>query len=216
MDAHSFSLITTLILVFSAAIIGGMTARLIRVPMLLGYITAGVIFGNVFPRVTDITLLKSMGDIGVTLLLFTLGVEFSFNRLKKRLGSIVWASVAQLVLSIFIFLLLTMLLGFPFLASFIIAIAGSLSSTAVIVKVLSDRGEIDTVPGEVMTGWSIVQDLAVVPIMILLPSVISSVTKGDVGISTILLSLGWSIAKAVGALGFVVLLGKNNSSKNTE
>ena len=166
MDAHSLQLIVTFLLVFCAAIIGGVVAKILKQPTFLGYIAAGILFGNLFPYATDASFLKGIGDIGVTLLLFTLGVEFSFHRLKKLMATLPWAAVAQIVFCLLLFLLFTMLLGFPFLAALVIAIAGSLSSTAVIVKVLSERGELDTVPGEVLMGWSVFQDLAVVPIMI--------------------------------------------------
>ncbi len=208
MDANSLSLISTLLLVFSAAIIGGAIAKIFKQPTLLGYIAAGVLFGNIFPRATDATFLKGIGDIGVTLLLFTIGVEFSFRRLKTLLGTLPWAAIAQLVLCIFLFLLLTMFLGFPFLAALVISIAGSLSSTAVIVKVLSERGELDSVPGEVMTGWSVVQDLAVIPIMILLPVVIASATTGNITVPSVVTSLAFGILKAAVALGLIIFLGK--------
>jgi CPA2 family monovalent cation:H+ antiporter-2 len=208
MDAHSLSLISTLLLVFSAAIIGGAIAKMLKQPTLLGYIAAGVLFGNIFPYMTDATFLKGIGDIGVTLLLFTLGVEFSFHRLKTLMGTLPWAAIAQMVLCILLFLLLTMFLGFPFLAALVISIAGSLSSTAVIVKVLSERGELDSVPGEVMTGWSVVQDLAVVPIMILLPAVIASATAADITVPSVVTSLALGILKAAVALGLIIFLGK--------
>ncbi len=208
MDAHSLSLISTLLLVFSAAIIGGVIAKMLKIPMLLGYIAAGIVFGNVFPRATDAVFLKGIGDVGVTLLLFTLGVEFSFHRLKKLMGTLPWAAITQIVLCILLFLFLTMMLGFPFLAALVIAIAGSLSSTAVIVKVLSERGELDTVPGEVMTGWSVLQDLAVVPIMILLPVVITSASQGDITIPLLVSSLAIGMLKAAVALALILVLGK--------
>lgn len=208
MDAHSLSLISTLLLVFSSAILGGAIAKMLKQPTLLGYIAAGILCGNVFPRMTDTAFLKGIGDVGITLLLFTLGVEFSFRRLKKLMGTLPWAAIAQIVLCIFLFLLLTMFLGFPFLAALVIAIAGSLSSTAVVVKVLSERGELDTVPGEVMTGWLVVQDLAVVPIMILLPAVIASASTGDITILSLVTSLALGILKAAVALGLIMFLGK--------
>lgn len=208
MDTHSVSLITTLLLVFSAAIFGGAIAKMLRQPMLLGYIAAGILFGNVFPKVTDQGFLASIADAGVTLLLFTLGVEFSFHRLKRLLRTVTWAALVQILLCIFIFLLLAMYLGFAFLPALVIAIAGSLSSTAVVVKVLSERGELDTVPGEVMTGWLVVQDLAVVPIMILLPSIVQAVKTGDVSAVSLASLLGVSFLKAGAALALIIVLGK--------
>ncbi len=208
MDIHSLSLISTLLLVFSAAIFGGTIARLLKQPMLLGYIAAGILFGNLFPHIVNQTFLKGIADSGVTLLLFTLGVEFSFHRLKRLLKTVGWAAILQILLCIFLFLLSTMFLGLAFLPALVIAIAGSLSSTAVVVKVLSERGELDTIPGEVMTGWLVVQDLAVVPIMILLPSIVSATTTGDITLTHLATDLGVSFAKAAFALGLIVVLGK--------
>ena len=102
MDTHSLSLISTLLLVFSAAIFGGATAKLVKQPLLLGYIAAGVLFGNVFPAITDQSFLKIIAETGVTLLLFTLGVEFSFHRLKRLMSTIGWAAVFQILLCIFV------------------------------------------------------------------------------------------------------------------
>jgi CPA2 family monovalent cation:H+ antiporter-2 len=209
MDVHSLSLISTLLLVFSAAILGGTIAKMLKQPTLLGYIAAGVLFGNLFPRITDPDFLKGIGEVGVTLLLFTLGIEFSFHRLKKLMGTLPWAAIAQIVLCIFLFLLFSMFLGFPFLAALVIAIAGSLSSTAVVVKMLSERGELETLPGEVMTGWSVLQDLAVVPIMILLPSIIAATKTGDISAVSLAASLFLGFLKAAVALVLIIFLGKN-------
>src|SRR5688572_1906433 len=115
MEIHSISLITTLLLVFSAAILGGTIARLLKQPMLLGYIGAGILFGNLFPHITDKTFLTGIADAGVTLLLFTLGVEFSFHKLKRLLKTVGWAAILQVLLCIFLFLLFTMFLGMAFL-----------------------------------------------------------------------------------------------------
>ncbi|KKW11602.1 MAG: Sodium/hydrogen exchanger [Candidatus Gottesmanbacteria bacterium GW2011_GWB1_49_7] len=208
MDTHSLSLISTLLLVFSAAIFGGATAKLVKQPLLLGYIAAGVLFGNVFPAITDQSFLKIIAETGVTLLLFTLGVEFSFHRLKRLMSTIGWAAVFQILLCIFVFLLLTMFLGFAFLPALIIAVAASLSSTAVVVKVLSERGELDTIPGEVMTAWLVIQDLAVIPIMILLPAVVSATTTGDISLVGLMSSLGVSIVKAAIAIGIIIFMGR--------
>ncbi|MFZ5845250.1 MAG: cation:proton antiporter, partial [Patescibacteria group bacterium] len=105
MDPQSIRLIFTLLLVFVAAITGGVVAKRFKQPLLLGYIAAGVIFGNLLPRFIDRSFLQLIADSGVALLLFTLGVEFSFHRLRRTLGAVVWAAVAQILLTIFIFLL---------------------------------------------------------------------------------------------------------------
>ena len=88
MDPHSISLITTLVLVFTAAIFGGIVARKLRLPMIIGYIAAGLVVGTLIPGLLARSFLQLIADTGVTLLLFTLGIEFSFVRLRPILRSV--------------------------------------------------------------------------------------------------------------------------------
>lgn len=209
MDTHSLTLITTLLLVFSAAILGGALARLLRQPMILGYIAAGILFGNLFPGITDRGFLQAIAQSGVTLLLFTLGIEFSFHRMKTLLRSLGWAAGLQIVLVIFLMLILSLTLNFPFLTSLFIAVAAALSSSAVIMKILTERGELDTGPGEAMMSWSVIQDLGVVPIMILLPAVVGMVSGGATpSLVPLLSTMAFSIAKAGIALLVIIYLGR--------
>lgn len=213
MDPHSISLITTLLLVFISAIIGGVVAARLRQPAIIGYIAFGVLFGNVFRAFIDEKFVEIIADSGVTLLLFTLGIEFSFHRLRKVLGTVSWAAIFQLLLSILCFLILSLITGFGFLTALFIAIAASLSSTAILIKVLSEKGELETVPGEVTTGWAVVQDLAVVPIMLLLPALVSVETTGTATFWQAVSSIAWSLVKAGMALLFIIILGKRGIPK---
>lgn len=195
---NSLSLISTLLLMLSAAIGGGVIAKRLKLPMLLGYISGGLVIGNLTPAFLNKPMLEILADGGVTLLLFTLGVEFSFQHLRKIFRTIAWAAVFQIMISIFFFILLFLALGFPFLASLLFAMAASLSSTAVVMKILSERGQRETLPGEVTTGWLVIQDLSVVPLMLLL----SATVTGSY------LSILFSLAKAAALLVFVVYLGR--------
>lgn len=208
MDPHSISLITTLLLVFTAAIAGGIVARKLRLPMIIGYIAAGFVVGTLIPGLLARSFLQLIAGSGVTLLLFTLGIEFSFVRLRPILRSVFWAAVAQIVVCAFLFLFAGFALGLPFLPSFFVAVAGSLSSTAVVVKLLSERGELDTVPGQIATGWLVIQDLAVVPIMLLLPAVASVVLLGNVSVLGAVGAIGKSLVFSVIALAGIVFFGK--------
>jgi CPA2 family monovalent cation:H+ antiporter-2 len=208
MDTYSIHLLTTLFLVFGAAIVGGLLAKRANQPPLLGYITAGVVFGSLLPRLADQEFLRLIADAGVTLLLFALGVEFSFHRLRGILRAVFWAALVQILVTATVFFFGFLFFNFSFLASLFIGIAVSLSSTAVVVKVLSDRGELDTLPGQVMTGWLVVQDLAVVPIMILLPAIVRVVSVGDTSVLSALGVIGASILKSAVAIFLIMLLGK--------
>lgn len=208
MQPHNLSLITTFLLVFAAAIGGGTIAKVVRQPTILGYIAAGVLIGNVAFDIIDHQTLRLIAEAGVTLLLFTLGVEFSFLRLKRVLRSVLFPAITQIILSLTIFLILSMGLGMTILPSLFMAAAFSLSSTAVVVKILSERGELETVPGEVATGWLVVQDIAVIPIMILLPTIVSVVQKPDNGVVSAMLSILMGILISGLIIGFVLILGK--------
>lgn len=207
MDFHSVTLITSLLLVFVSAIIGGLVARLLRQPMILGYIGAGVLFGNIVPHLANQQILQLIADMGVTLLLFTLGVEFSFYRLRRVLGTIAWAAAVQILSVLLVFFLLFLWFGFTFLPALFIAAAVSLSSTAIAVKVLSEKGEADSLPSDVSYGWLIIQDLAVVPLMIILPTLARLSGSSSVTFLSTTGLLAGSLAKAVMALAVIVILG---------
>ena len=209
MDPHTLSLVTTLLFVFTAAVAGGFFAHALKIPMLLGYIIMGFVFGNILPRFTDTQFLHLISDVGVTLLLFTLGVEFSFHRLRHVLRTVFWAAFFQIVLvTTLLFCVLFGLLGMLFLPALFLSIAGALSSTVVVVKILFEKGELDTMPGEILTAWLVIQDLAVIPIMILLPGLVSLYLSGSptvVGATTVIF---FQLLKAAAAIFLVLFFGK--------
>lgn len=208
MDSHSISLIATLFLVFIAAIFGGIVARQFKLPALLGYITSGLLFGNLLSGAIDHAFIAQIADVGVTLLLFTIGVEFSFYRLRKSIHTVLWPGLFQMFVTISLILLLCWILNFGFLPSLYIGIAAGLSSTVIVVKVLSERGELETVAGELATGWLVLQDLAVIPIMILLPTLIGVHASGSADIPTVLTAITSSVLKSVIALCIIIFLGR--------
>jgi CPA2 family monovalent cation:H+ antiporter-2 len=209
-DSYTFSLVTTLLFIFSAAVIGGFIAHWIKIPFVLGYIGMGILVGNVFPKFFDAQLLNPIADVGVTLLLFTLGVELSFHRLRHVLGIVFWAAFFQITLVTSILLVVLYgLFGMPFLPALFVAIAGSLSSTAVIIKILVERGDLDSVPGEILTGWLVIQDISVIPIMILLPVLVATYISGTATLIGTMTVIFVQLFKAGVAIGLVLFLGKH-------
>lgn len=207
MIPQNLSLITTFLLVFAAAIGGGTIARVLKQPTIVGYIAAGVLIGNLAFGIIDHQTLRLIAEVGVTLLLFALGVEFSFLRLKKVLRTVLVPAIVQILVTFVVFLLLSVGLGLGGLSSLFIAAAFSLSSTAVVVKVLSERGELETQPGEVATGWLVVQDIAVIPIMILFPTIVALTQRPEMGIGGAVVSLLGSVLISALTIGFVLILG---------
>lgn len=221
---HSLSLITTFLLLLAAALGGGAIAVRLKLPSIVGYIAGGILVGNVFPQGFDHRLITMIAEAGVTLLLFTLGVEFSFHRLKRILHAVAWPAIGQIVITLFIVMLALIALKTPFIPALFLSSAAALSSTAIVVKLLSERGELDSVPGELSTGWLVVQDLAVVPILILL-SAFSSVSSGEGTVISVLGVIAFAMLKAgllilavlyLGSRGVPKLLGAVAGFKNRE
>lgn len=169
MEIESINLIKTLLLVFFAAISGGLVARKLGQPLLVGYIVAGILVANVFPGISDSSVLTVIADSGVTLLLFAIGLEFSLHRFRAVFHKILPAVFLQISAVSIAAAGLGLLSGLPYGVSILIGIIVSLSSTAVISKILTEKGELETLHGEIATAWLIIQDLSVIPIMIFLP-----------------------------------------------
>ena len=161
-----------LFLVIFAGLFGGLTARLFKQPLVLGYILAGIIVGPYTggATVTSVDHIADLADIGAALLLFSLGLEFSARDLKPIGRIALFGSTIQVVITFLAVTLIGYLLGWPLIPSFWFATAVVSSSTALILKTLSDKGLRQTLSGKVMLGVSIVQDIQVIPLMILLGS----------------------------------------------
>lgn len=204
--SHSLSLIITFLLLLAAALGGGAIAVRFRLPSIVGYIAGGILVGNLFSQGVDHQLITMIAEAGVTLLLFTLGVEFSFHRLKRILHAISWPAVAQMVITLLIVLLCLISLHISFIPALFLASAAALSSTAIVVKLLSERGELDSVPGELATGWLVIQDLAVVPILIML-SAVAGVSTGEGSVISVIGTVLVAMLKAGVLISLVLYLG---------
>jgi len=162
----------SLLLVLSSAFFGGFLAKKARLPLILGYVFAGIVFGIfVAAGIKGKEDLATLSEIGVALLLFSLGIEFSFSRLSRVREIAFWGGVIQILSCILLGILIFPRLGFDFYSSLFLASSFSLSSTAVVTKILSERGELDSLSGEIMIGWLLIQDLAVLPMLLILPKI---------------------------------------------
>ncbi len=202
----SLSLVTTFMLLLSAAIGGGAIAVRLRLPSIVGYIAGGVLIGNTFSQGFDHRLIQLISEGGITLLLFALGVEFSFHKLKRTLHAVSWPAIGQMTITLFIVFLILISLKTPFVPALYMGAAAALSSTAIVVKLLSERGELDSVPGELATGWLVIQDLAVVPILIVL-SAVGGVSQGEGTILTVIGAILLAMLKAGLLITLILYLG---------
>ena len=186
------------LLILTAAVCGTLV-RLAKLPPFLGYIVGGLVFGTVVPPA--VRNIAKLSEVGTIFLLFSIGLELSFSRLSKFFKVAIFGAIAQIIAVSLISFFVLKALGLEVVPAIILSAGFSLSSTALVVKVLADRGEIDTLHGGVMTGWLLVQDLAVVPMMVVLP--LLGVWANLWG------SLGLSLLKSFIIVFLAIVLGKS-------
>ncbi len=152
-------------------LIGGLIAQRLRQPLIIGYILVGVLLGPNTGGITvsDVHEIELLAEIGVALLLFALGLEFSLKELQPVRRIALIGTPIQMLLTILLGLLIGAALGWNTVTSLWFGSMIALSSTMVILKTLASQGRMGTLSSRVMIGMLIVQDLAVVPLMIILP-----------------------------------------------
>ena len=200
-EETSMGIATDIILLVVAAFFSGLLMQRLGQPLILGYILAGVILGPhtgglTVSKIHDIELLA---EIGVALLLFALGLEFSLKDLKPVKKVALIGTPIQITLTIGLGLGIGQLLGWDWKQSLWFGALISLSSTMVILKTLMSQGWLGTLSSKVMIGMLIVQDLAVVPMMIILPQM----NNPTVGLQ----ALGYAALKAAIFIIGMILLG---------
>lgn len=190
-----------IVIAVAAACVGGVAARVLRLPLLLGYLAVGMIIGpHVLGVIRDMGEVSSLAEIGVVLLLFAVGVEISFRDLRKLGGVSILGGIAQVLGTTILGYIVGIGVGWSSTQAFLFGLVISMSSTMVVLKILTDRGELKSLHGRILTGMLLVQDLAFIPMVAILPAFQS---QGE----SFLPALGIGLAKAVLALGLLVVLG---------
>jgi CPA2 family monovalent cation:H+ antiporter-2 len=153
-----------------AAFAGGLVAQALRQPVILGYLVAGVAIGRFTPGpIADPHSVQLLAEIGVAFLMFALGAEFSPAELRRSGRVAVLGGTAQILLTTVLGAAVGTALGLDLPQSILLGALLALSSTVVAMKVLQARGEASTLYGRVTLGFLVLQDIAVVPMVILLP-----------------------------------------------
>lgn len=166
---NQFTLAYELLIVLLSAFIGGIIAKKLRLPLLVGYILTGLVSGSIIKTYIPYGgNLQNIAEIGVALLLFTLGLEFTLQKLKELGEIIMFASFIQILIIIIFGIIIFPFLGFDFYEALFLGSIASLSSTVIAVKIISDRGELQTLHGELSCGWLFMQDIYTLPLLIIL------------------------------------------------
>lgn len=170
--AAEHGLILDFTTVLGASALGGYLANRLRQPVLLGYLVTGLALGPYgLKLLSDVPRIQSLASIGVAFLLFALGVEFSLTELRRVKNIAINGSLLQIGLTTALVAFLTITLGWVdnLTQGIFLGVVLSLSSTAVVLKTLGERGETNTLHGQVMLAILIAQDLALGLILAFLP-----------------------------------------------
>ncbi|MFC2067426.1 cation:proton antiporter [Chloroflexota bacterium] len=190
-------------ILLAAALLGGLIAHRLRQPVILGYLIIGVAIGpHAIGLVGDLDIVEAAATIGVTLLVFTLGMEISIGQLRE-VGKIgIWGGISQIVVTVSLGILAGItLFHWTLPQSIIFGLIISLSSTAVCLKVLMDRGELSSVQGRIMIAILILQDISVIFMSLALP-LIGGVTNN------LPLTLAISVGEVILFVGIAIVVGR--------
>jgi len=159
-------------LLLLAALLGGVLAQILRQPLLVGYLIGGILVGPFTPgpTISDPRSFQLFAEVGVVLLMFSTGIEFSISQLLQVRNVALYGAPIGIAMIVFLLLPVGKLLGWPLAQTLVVGAALSVASTMVILKFLLDRGELTSTHGRVIVGITLLEDLAVVAFTVLLPA----------------------------------------------
>lgn len=205
MHAH-MPLIITLAAALGLSLVMGFIAVKLRLPALVGYLLAGVMIGPHTPGfVADIDLATQLAEIGVMLLMFGVGLHFSLKDLMAVRKVAVPGAVVQMLAATAMGAGLALWWGWGLAGAVVFGVSLSVASTVVLLRALESRGALDTQNGRIAVGWLVVEDLAMVLVLVMLPAVVGLQAQANADASDLWLTLGKTLL-AVGAFVAVMLV----------
>ncbi len=167
---HEVPLISTIVIGLSMAFLLGLVAHRLRLPLIAGYLMAGVILGPFTPGyVADQELASQLAELGVILLMFGVGLHFSLRDLMAVRAIAVPGAIGQIVVATLAGMALAFLLGWGIGAGVIFGLSLSVASTVVLLRAMQERDLMADPRGKIAVGWLIVEDLVMVVVLVLIP-----------------------------------------------
>jgi len=210
---HHTSLIATIVAGLGLAFVFGAIANRLKLPVLVGYLLAGVLVGPFTPGyVADQELAPQLAEIGVILLMFGVGLHFSLKDLMAVRKIAIPGAVVQITAATVMGLGLALALGWSLGAGIVFGLALSVASTVVLLRALQERRLVETGRGKIAVGWLIVEDLAMVLALVLLPA-LSGVLGGEAPATSaagggVLGAFALTIGKVVAFVAFMLIVGR--------
>ncbi|MGM7905064.1 YbaL family putative K(+) efflux transporter [Yersinia enterocolitica] len=206
---HSTPLITTIVGGLVLAFLLGSLAHRLRISPLVGYLAAGVLAGPFTPGfVADTSLAPELAEIGVILLMFGVGLHFSLKDLLAVKAIAIPGAVAQIAVATLLGMGLSHLLGWDLITGFVFGLCLSTASTVVLLRALEERQLIDSQRGQIAIGWLIVEDLAMVLTLVLLPAFAGVMGNETTSLSQLFTELAITIGKVIAFITLMIVVGR--------
>lgn len=210
---HNLTLITTVAAALGLALFMGFIAVRLKLPPLVGYLFAGILIGPATPGfVADLELSAQLAEIGIMLLMFGVGLHFSFDDLLAVRRIALPGAIVQIAVASLLGTAVAKLWGWSIAPSVVFGLSLSVASTVVLLKALENRGMIETVDGRLAVGWLVVEDLVMVVVLVLLPPLAISLAGhgSDAGISgrDLFAKLAFTLGQVTVFIALMLVVGK--------
>lgn len=209
---HNLSLITTLAAAFSVALVLGFIAERVKIPALVGYLLAGIIIGPATPGfVADVHIASQLSEIGIMLLMFGVGLHFSPDDLLAVRRVAIPGAAVQMTATTVLGMSFAWWWGWSVGGGLIFGLSLACASTVVLLKSLETRGLLSTMNGRIAVGWLVVQDLATVLVLVLLPplaSVLGSTAVLAANTKPLWVTIGQTLLQVSAFIGLMMVVGR--------
>lgn len=202
-------LISTIAVGLVLAFLLGILANRLRISPLVGYLVAGVLVGPFTPGfVADTALAPELAELGVILLMFGVGLHFSLKDLMAVKSIAIPGAIAQIAVATLLGMGLSSLLGWSLASGLVFGLCLSTASTVVLLRALEERQLIDSQRGQIAIGWLIVEDLAMVLTLVLLPAFRDMIGAEHADTGKLIRDLAWTIGKVVAFITLMIVVGR--------
>lgn len=210
---HATDLITTIAVGLGLALILGFVAARLRMPPLVGYLLAGIVIGPATPGVVaDVGLTSQLADIGIMLMMFGVGLHFSIDDLLSVRRIAIPGAMVQIMTATALGGGVALMWGWSVGAALVFGLSLSVASTVVLLRALENRAMLKTVNGQIAIGWLVVEDLAVVLILVLLPALAAVLGGGSsaasAGAPQVWSTMALALVKVIAFIALMLIVAK--------
>jgi CPA2 family monovalent cation:H+ antiporter-2 len=212
---HDVNLIATIAAGFGLAMIFGLLAARLKMPPLIGYLVAGILIGPATPGfVADMSLAMQLAEIGVMLLMFGVGLHFSLADLMAVKRIAIPGAIAQIGVAVLFGSAIAIAWGWELLSAILFGLCLSVASTVVLLRALEAKGILKSMTGQIAMGWLIVEDLVMILVLVLLPTIagITALQQTDSSSTAshpdLWAAVGWTLTKVSAFIALMLIAGR--------